>query len=753
MAAPIEIDPDLDKELLIRARQAAKRWEDRGEVRRARTEALENNELLQADSPSRLAMRMNNLIDDVRRSSLGRRSPSNPALKRLVDRATPVVPEDLNADLVREVVLNAREFLSIEFLERGLLAAHPVGRILIRSGSGLLARGTGFLVAPGLALTNEHVLPSEDIAAACAIEMDYEQNRLGPVKTPQIFFFEPKRFYLVDATLDFALVAVADRSDRGARISSYGWLPLNGAQGKIAVLDIDYLNIIQHPLGREKEVVLRENRVLDLRTGNEQGADAMGPFIHYEADTEKGSSGSPVLNDQWDVLALHHTGVPKRDAQGNWLDKDGHIWRESEQPVSRIQWIANEGVRVSSLVAAVINAQVKPEQRDLLARFLSARPANAVAGPVSGVESGGVPQARENPGDTAVRGGAAGNITVSRGTMSFDVPLRITVSLGETGDGGGALTIQPSTGGAELLAERLDPQDYADRGGYDRHFLGAEVPLPAMKPAPRFGNLLRVPRPARPEDVNELRYHHYSVLMNEKRRLAYVSACNVDFNPGATITGDAGGGSWKLDSRLDSAQQMGPQFYDGGDSNPYDKGHLTRRDDAAWGRDKDEAVAANKDSYHYTNAAPQHRLFNQPNHHLDLWGDLEEFISDQGSAQRTRLSIFNGPIFGMHDKPLRGALAPFAFFKIVIWRDGNAAPAAIGFVLEQTDLIAHLAEEAIDPGRFKIHQRPISAIEALVDVSFGPVTGFDVLAANSANAAPGGAAIPIERVANIRLTR
>ena len=277
-----------------------------------------------------------------------------------------------------------------------------------------------------------------------------------------------------------------------------------------------------------------------------------------------------------------------------------------------------------------------------------------------------------------------------------------------------------------------------------------------MKPTPRFGNLLRVPRPARPADINELRYHHYSVLMNETRRLAYVSACNVDFNPGATVTSSDGGGSWKLDSRLDNAQQMGAGFYDGGDSNPYDKGHLTRRDDAAWGRDQAEALAANADSFHYTNAAPQHRFFNRSNQgggHLDLWGDLENFISKQGLAQRTRLSIFNGPVFGPHDKPLRGALAPLAFFKIVIWRDGNAAPGAVGFVLDQTTLIENLPEEAIDPGRFKIRQRRIAAIEALVDVSFGPVTGFDTLPGPNPNEALGDDEILISRVEDIRLVR
>ncbi|MDE3819740.1 DNA/RNA non-specific endonuclease [Sinorhizobium meliloti] len=38
--------------------------------------------------------------------------------------------------------------------------------------------------------------------------------------------------------------------------------------------------------------------------------------------------------------------------------------------------------------------------------------------------------------------------------------------------------------------------------------------------------------------------------------------------------------------------------------------HLTRRDDAARGKTLAAAVAANDDTFFYTNAAPQHFLFN-----------------------------------------------------------------------------------------------------------------------------------------------
>ncbi len=229
---------------------------------------------------------------------------------------------------------------------------------------------------------------------------------------------------------------------------------------------------------------------------------------------------------------------------------------------------------------------------------------------------------------------------------------------------------------AELLEEALNVEDYADRDGYDRRFLGVKVPLPTMKQTPKFGSLLRVPRPARPADRFELRYHRFSILMNKERRLAYVSACNLNFDPPATVSRDEGSQSWRRDPRLDAGHQLGAPYYD---DNDYDKGHLTRRDDAAWGEDKDAALAANWDTFHYTNAAPQHLLFNRSDEFtgegLDLWGDLENHISAQGTAQRARLCVFSGPVFGPNDKPVSDALAPRAFFKIVIWRDGAQIPA------------------------------------------------------------------------------
>jgi endonuclease G len=57
-------------------------------------------------------------------------------------------------------------------------------------------------------------------------------------------------------------------------------------------------------------------------------------WLHYTTDTQPGSSGPPVYKDQWYVAALHHAGIPEHDAHGNIIG-----------------WVANEGVRISKIMA------------------------------------------------------------------------------------------------------------------------------------------------------------------------------------------------------------------------------------------------------------------------------------------------------------------------------------------------------------------------------------------------------------------
>lgn len=720
MATEFESDPGFESSLLDRAMEAGERWRLRAPVRDRRQAALADDRPLDADSPQRLTLRVNRLLDDIRQVVRGRRMTASARLRALVERPLPIAVGELSNEMVLEVVNGARDFLAIDFLERGVQAARSVGRVLVRQGGRSVARGTGFLVAPGMVMTNHHVLPTETMAEACGIEMEFEHSRFGTPRQPAFFVFEPQRFFVNDKALDFALVAAAPQGDRGRAIADYGWLQLIATQGKIAIAGNDFLNIIQHPLGREKEVVLRENRVLDLRTGpthgtDEAGNEAMTPFIHYEADTEKGSSGSPVFNDQWEVIALHHAGVPRRDAAGEMLAKDGTIWRPRERPVAEIDWVGNEGIRVSSLVEALEAATVPPHWAPLLASVREA----ALPPPW--------------PPDFSPRGQSAGAIAVNaaggasgNGTVTVQVPLSITIAVGAPAAARRAAAPQPEPGTLAVAEEAIEASDFAACAGYDRDFLGRAVPMPTIKPRPNFGGLLRVTRPSHQADPHELRYHHFSVLMSAGRRLAYVSACNLDFTAIATATAKQGDRAWTNDPRILDTEQLGNRYYR---NQGFDRGHMTRRDDVAWGRTVRDAVAASRFTFFYANAAPQHGDFNKSNRgDDDDWGDLENFIATQAGEQRARLSVFNGPIFAANDPPLLDALIPRRFYKIVVWRDGTAAPGAAGFVLDQSDLLADPGAEAIDPGRFRVHQVRIAAIEALVDLDFGALKDLDVLA-------------------------
>ncbi|QND61769.1 trypsin-like serine peptidase [Mesorhizobium huakuii] len=429
------MDDEIDGALLANAEAAAARWKNRTRIREARTDALIRHEILAADSPDRLAARLNNIISDVRKSGGGMLPPESSILRKFVERPLPVTVAELSDQIVNEVIIGARDFLSVEFLDRGSAAARSVGRVLIRANGTLSARGTGFLVGPGLLLTNEHVLTSAELADRCVVQMDYEQNRFGLVKQPQEFALEPKRFFLNDHKLDYALVAVSVKSIQGVEISTYGWLPLNGAQGKIAISDEDHINIVQHPGGREKQVVIRNNRVLDMRTA----AEGLGPFLHYEADTEKGSSGSPVMNDGWEVVGLHHSGVPAIDSQGNWLRKDDRIWDKEQHSVAEIKWVANEAVRTSSLVAAIEIAPLEKEKRAYLNEAMSATASMETFAP-SLVPESVAHELEDTPvvRDVSSGRGSGPNREISKDkwepSATIEVPLKITLSLGRAGN-------------------------------------------------------------------------------------------------------------------------------------------------------------------------------------------------------------------------------------------------------------------------------------------------------------------------------
>ncbi|PEX10773.1 endonuclease [Bacillus cereus] len=225
--------------------------------------------------------------------------------------------------LALERIIGENDLVPISYLEAGLNAAKPVCRIEVRDNIGrVLGHGTGFLVSPSLLLTNNHVLENEDSALFSLAQFNYELDLNQKERDIKNFRLVPKRLFITDQKLDFTLVAIEEVSAEGTHLNDFGFLPLFPQKGK--VLKGEHVSIIQHPLGAPKAIALRENKITDI----------FDDYIHYETDSERGASGSPIFNDQWMVVGLHHAGVPDPNNPNNF--------------------IANEGIRISSIVQFIM---------------------------------------------------------------------------------------------------------------------------------------------------------------------------------------------------------------------------------------------------------------------------------------------------------------------------------------------------------------------------------------------------------------
>jgi endonuclease G, mitochondrial len=261
-----------------------------------------------------------------------------------------------------ERIIGQDQLMSSFFLPLGAERARAVGRIVTQKGLGV---GTGFLISNRLLMTNNHVIENEKIAALCRVEFDYVRRFDKGFGPTQLFRLLPSEFFLTSVTrddlnLDYTIVAVEPVNSQGEELAGRGFIPLVSPLGELTVLE--WANIIQHPGGDPQQVALRDNKVVK----------SLEHFIHYEADTQPGSSGSPVFNDQWQLVALHHSGVPDEVRPKVYRLRNGDEW-DIRQPLryaeqlrlwSRVNWISNEGVRIDSIIA-----DARPRLDDDTARY------------------------------------------------------------------------------------------------------------------------------------------------------------------------------------------------------------------------------------------------------------------------------------------------------------------------------------------------------------------------------------------------
>ncbi len=595
-----------------------------------------------------------------------------------------VVPMTVSpGGLTLEIIQRDNDLRPMRYLLLAMLAAKAVGRIRI-SDSPDVEEGdaTGFLVAPGLLMTNFHVLKSEDHAAAASVFFDDEEGIDGEPLEIKSFKLRPDILFVNDEKLDYAIVAVSPRTASGIPLSDFGYYRLFGETGKLDPTQRQAANIIQHPGGGPKKIALRDNYVLKVLPNTLDPEKSINSLF-YGTDTLKGSSGAPVCSDQWYVVALHRGGVPQteiRDGKLIVLRRDGTPAMETDSK-DMLKYITNEGTRISRIFSSLEEkAAAQPHAAAALAQ-INAAAVNPKMGPLS------------------------------RRTVPLLLPALPASGLG----------------GAEEIVHRGIAK-FEGAPGYLPGFLGSSfvIDLPRLtSEVKRELALLKNSTEA------ELKYANYSLMMNRERRTAFFIAGNIDGSLHWKTLGQGGmpnRPSWSFDPRMEDAFQPDDMIF----SRSMQRGHLFKREDAFWGADRDAMMLADLHSFTITNATPMIADFNDTE-----WGNLEDIVTREALSGK-KISYFAGPVFRSTDRffnelranvPMserfQGMRVPESFWKIVVWVEDDRLKAA-GFMLEQTDeILSHgpITEE-ISFGNYK--KIRIREIELATGLRFPELLAVDV---------------------------
>ena len=581
------------------------------------------------------------------------------------------------------------DFQPAWFLPDGAQVRRAVAYVEVTAGA-RSTRGSGFLISPSLFMTNQHVLTDENAARGAQIVFDREIGEGGRPRATTAFLLDPDRFALFSAEeeLDYVIVAVGERISGSSNIVDLGFCCLSD-RGDKHVLGMA-VNIIQHPQGLPKMIAVRNN-ILQARTDR---------TLLYETDTDHGSSGAPVFNDDWEVVALHHYGEPfleRTDESGKALPAN-----------------VNEGVRISAIyqdLTRKLGALHEPAQELLRqalaydklvpaaggARVLGAPHASREgAAPEAAVPEAAVPEASGPSSPSNSTSGNPSAMNQNDQEFRLTIPVEVTVRIGSLGVSGAQADVLAFAGASKPLlraAEKLQvDDDYSNRTGYDPDFIaGVHLPLPQADA--KLARQIAALRAGEPDAAEgELKYEHFSLKINKSKRVAIFTATNID---GTTylevdrttgqVSRGAEGESWFVDPRVSESFTLGQDFYTGW-STYFDRGHLTRRTDPTWGSAQ-EAERANADTFHFTNCSPQHFRFNQS---AKFWQGIERYVLENGvldADPRRRISVFQGPIYNdTIDRWADDVQIPSSFFKIVVWK-GQEGVKAVAMVVDQLALL------------------------------------------------------------------
>lgn len=243
-----------------------------------------------------------------------------PALARQAEQPAPrgprLDPNDWKGPAVEgghleQLIGSQPTFLPVKFLELGVQRARAVVRVACPEGF-----GSGFLIRENLLITNNHVIPSTEVAQQTKIQFNYQETPAGLAAPVAEFKLAPSDGFATSPAVggdDWTAVRISGNPNAD-------WGALELAQTTVKAQD--FVNIIQHPSGDPKQVALYHNLV----------AYADDRVVQYLTDTRPGSSGSPVFDSDWRVVALHQ--------RGGWLT----------EPASKRVFFRNEGIHINAVL-------------------------------------------------------------------------------------------------------------------------------------------------------------------------------------------------------------------------------------------------------------------------------------------------------------------------------------------------------------------------------------------------------------------
>ncbi len=288
------------------------------------------------------------------------------------------------------------------------------------------------------------------------------------------------------------------------------------------------------------------------------------------------------------------------------------------------------------------------------------------------------------------------------------------------------------------------PADLTKRKGYDTKFIGRgklTAPWPGL-PQAVIDDLAR-PTDETSKKPFEIRYTHFGVKFSTSRRQPVMTAVNIDGLHKVQIKRTAD--RWFRDARIPLESQLGKDDYVGREIH---RGHMVRREDPNWDPaiavcDPDETVSplatqANFDTFHYTNAAPQHQDLNAS---TARWLGLENYILNSAKTHGFRASVFTGPVMRDDDELLApGVVAPTEFWKLVVMKNADTkALHATAYLLSQGQMIRDLLEkrsrvegvEGFVLGAYRTFQIAISDLAEATGYDFSAYVAADPLATSA----------------------